>query len=52
MQNVNGCWVVDAPMEVIVLHDGPQISSITYREFTDETEIARMEARGAPDAVI
>lgn len=52
MQNVDGCWVVDPPIEVIVLHDGPQISSITYREFTDEDEIARMEARGAPETMI
>ncbi len=52
MENVADCWVVDAPMEAIILQGGPRISSITYREFTDDAEIARMVTRGASEAVV
>ncbi|MFV8557489.1 hypothetical protein ACNQ62_05395 [Sulfitobacter sp. SBS6] len=50
--NVNGCWVVDPPMEVIVLQDGPRLSSITYRDLTTEAEIARMVASGASELML
>lgn len=48
VQNLTGCWVVDAPLEVIVLQNGPTFSSITFREQTDDAELARMIERGAP----
>ncbi|UWP97866.1 hypothetical protein [Aliiroseovarius crassostreae] len=48
IQNVSGCWAVDAPMEVIVLQSGHRISSITYRRFRGEDVIAQMIANGLP----
>lgn len=46
LQHVDGCWAVNPPMEVIVLHDGPRISSITYRRFRGEDVIAQMIENG------
>ncbi len=46
VQHVDGCWVIEAPMEVIVLQDGPRISSITYRRFRGEDVIAQMIENG------
>jgi len=46
VQHVEGCWVVDAPMQVIVLQDGPRISNITYRQFRGEDVIAQMIENG------
>lgn len=48
VQDLTGCWAVEAPLEVIVLQSGPTFSSITFREQTDDDELARMIERGAP----
>ena len=52
MQNLSGCWVVDAPLEIIVLQHGERLSSITYREFRGEDTIARLVERGTPEDVV
>ena len=52
IQNLSGCWVVEAPMEIIVLQRGERLSSITYRQFRGEDAIARMVANGrAEDSI-
>ncbi len=50
VQNVGGCWAVDAPMEVIVLQDGPRFSSISYRTRITEEDVAEREAAGRTEA--
>jgi hypothetical protein len=50
VQNVGGCWAVDAPMEVIVLQDGPRFSNISYRTRITEEDVAEREAAGRTEA--
>ncbi len=40
IQNVDGCWYVNAPTEIIVLQDGVRFSSITYRTPLTREQIA------------
>ncbi|WP_428697248.1 hypothetical protein [Stappia sp.] len=46
IQNLDGCWIVAAPMEVIVLHPGSQISSITYRTRVTQADVDARIAEG------
>ncbi|WP_299144182.1 hypothetical protein [uncultured Tateyamaria sp.] len=52
IQNLSGCWVIEAPMEIIVLQRGDRLSSITYRQFRGEDVIARMIANGRAESSI
>jgi hypothetical protein len=46
MENLRGCWIIDAPLEVIVLQRGERLSSITYREFRGEDVLLHFHTLG------